>query len=297
MVMTKVAVLALLVSGCGEADPQVLFAGDASSQTDTAATDTAIETSAKPPCKRGMAYGNDSVADLTAISKGISWWYNWSPAPDNDAVAGAFAGLGLEFVPMVWGKDFKPADIEAKVVKTSTHLLGFNEPNFGSQANLTPAEAAALWPQVQQIADAKGLKLVSPALNYCGGSCNVTDPYVWLDQFFTACTGCRIDAIAVHWYACTQSALTGYLTKFETKFGKPLWLTEFSCLDASDRSEMVQQAYMKDALGVLEADPMVERYAWFTGRSTNTPTVNLLGADGALTMLGETYVGFPEGCR
>lgn len=247
-------------------------------------------------CKRGMAYGHDSVADLGALSKGIGWWYNWSAAPDDATVAAAFGGLGLEFVPMIWGqKSF--AGLPAQVPAGTRYLLGFNEPNFGSQANLTPSQAAALWPQVEQYAKQHGLATVSPAVNYCGSPCNVTNPFDWLDQFFAACTGCQVDYIAMHWYACTPSALTNYLSTFESKYQQPLWLTEFSCLDASDTSEPVQEAYMKQALAILEADPRVFRYAWFTGRSTNTPSVSLLGADGALTPLGQTYVGFAGACK
>jgi hypothetical protein len=31
------------------------------------------------------------------------------------------------------------------------------------------------------------------------------------------------------------------------------------------------------------------RYAWFSGRTTAIPNVNLLGADGQLTELGQLY--------
>ncbi|CAN0554626.1 unnamed protein product, partial [Ectocarpus sp. 8 AP-2014] len=54
---------------------------------------------------------------------------------------------------------------------TSPYLLGFNEPNYGEQANLTPQEAADLWPQVRQQADDLGMELVSPAVNFCYGNC------------------------------------------------------------------------------------------------------------------------------
>lgn len=247
------------------------------------------------PCKRGMAYGYNSVADLTALSPGVSWWYNWALHPD-DSLGASHAGLGIEFVPMVWGQKSLP-DIAKEVPSDARYLLGFNEPNFGQQANLTPKEAAAAWPEVEQFAKAHNLTLVSPAVNYCGGSCNVTDPFDWLDQFFAACPSCKVDAVAMHWYACTKDALNFYVDKFKSKYTQPLWLTEFSCLDASDTSVAVQEAYMKDALAILEAEPRVARYAWFTGRSDNTPSLNLLGADGQLTPLGQQYVSHPQSCK
>ena len=53
--------------------------------------------------KRGIAYGYHSKADLLALKPGLSWWYNWSPEPDTDLRAD-YQSLGVEFVPMVWGK-------------------------------------------------------------------------------------------------------------------------------------------------------------------------------------------------
>ena len=94
----------------------------------------------------------------------------------------------------------------------STHLLGFNEPNHQQQANLQPEEAAALWPQLQQVwplpgstllrpqgrgavqaADKHGLLLGTPAAAPCGAACVLPDPFLWWDRFFTACGGCRFD--------------------------------------------------------------------------------------------------------
>src|SRR5262249_27495498 len=154
----------------------------------------------------------------------------------------------------------------ATIPAGARYLLTFNEPNFGSQSNLTPAAAAALWPKIEDLATRRGLKIVSPALNFCGGSCNETDPFVWLDHFFAACTGCRVDYVAMHWYACSGSALTWYLEKYKTKYTQPLWLTEFSCLDNATISDTLEAQYLHDALTLLEADPRVFRYSWFTGR-------------------------------
>lgn len=289
------------LTSCGTSSMDVLRTGtggssssSSSSSTGSTGSSTGTGGGAAASCKRGLAYGYNSVADLTALSQGIGWWYNWAAQPDSTAVAAAHAGLGVEYVPMVWGQK-SLADFPTQVPADARYLLGFNEPNFGSQANLTPAQAAALWPQLQSFADAHGLALVSPAVNYCGSPCNVANPFDWLDQFFAACTGCRVDYIAMHAYMCT--GLASYLQQFEQKYTQPLWLTEFSCLDGSDTSEPAQEAYMDTTLALLEADPRVFRYAWFTGRSTGTPSLDLLGSDGTLTPLGQKYVSFPEACK
>jgi hypothetical protein len=49
-------------------------------------------------------------------------------------------------------------------------------------------------------------------------------------------------------------------------------------------------------LTYLESEPAVVRYAWFTGRFDQTPTIDLLGADGQLTDLGTQYVTAPGAC-
>jgi hypothetical protein len=246
--------------------------------------------------KRGIAYGDNTKADLAALSAGIGWWYNWSASPDATLGTTDYAALGVEFVPMIWGGSFNTTTLATQVPAGAKYLLTFNEPNFGAQSNLTPTQAAALWPQIEAFATAHDLKIVSPALNYCGGSCNETNPFTWLDDFFAACAGCRVDYVAAHWYACSTSALTGYLGEYESKYTQPIWLTEFSCLDGSlPATDANEEQYMTEALAVLEADPRIFRYSWFTGRSTGSPAISVLGGDaGTLTALGQSYVTLPQ---
>ena len=289
-----VVVLALAF-GCGSHNDRA--AGDAASIG--GANDGSIASgdgggSGGAACKRGLAYSASSLADLQALSPGVSWFYNWALAPD-PGVAATYDQAGFAYMPMIWGSA-SVGGADAALTASEQYLLTFNEPDFFAQSNLTPQQAAALWPQIEQIASAHGLAIVSPALNYCGGGCNETSPFDWFDAFFAACTGCKVDALAVHWYACTKDALTGYITQMK-QYGLPIWLTEFSCLDGSDTSLPTEQAYMTDALAYLESEPAVVRYSWFTGRFPQTPTIDLLGSDGELTALGEQYVSAPASCR
>jgi hypothetical protein len=286
-------------AGSGTAGTGTTTGAAGATSTGTAGVTGAAGTGSLPPvmtphCKRGEAYGSNSLADLTALSKGISWWYNWSTSPDK-GVATTFQQTGVEFVPMVWGIKGglpDPATIEKQIPKGAKYILGFNEPNFASQSNIPAAQAASLWPRIMQIAKDLNLKIGSPAPNYCAGACNDTDPIHYLDTFFAACTGCQVDFIAAHWYACDGPALTHYLGLLK-KYGKPIWLTEFSCMDAGDHSVAGEEAYMKTALQILENDPMIFRYSWFTGRWTNPAGVSLLAGDGQLTELGNQYITTP----
>jgi hypothetical protein len=233
---------------------------------------------------------------LTSPSAGVRWWYNWAKTPDG-GVASSYQGLGVEYVPMIWGSNFI-SGAASQIPKGSKYLLTFNEPNFGSQSNLTPEQAAALWPQIEQIANSFNppLKIVSPSPNYCGGSCNETNPFTWFDKFFAACPNCRVDYIAVHWYACTLSALKSHITNAK-KYGKPIWLTEFSCLD-SPGDAAGEKTYMDQAVPYLESEPAVFRYAWFTGRDGAAGREALLGSgSGTLTPLGQDYVSLAPACR
>ena len=126
----------------------------------------------------------------------------------------------------------------ADVPTGSKHLLGFNEPNFKEQANLSPESAARGWRHVQWVADQRGLGLVGPATNFCdptpgvmhAGACieaidgRTMLGLAWLETFYDACTAkgaagfdCRIDHQAVHAYGCTE--VTSMIDRMKRKAG------------------------------------------------------------------------------
>ena len=251
-------------------------------------------------CKRGIAYGHHSDADMDALKSSVSWWYDWADQPDVDQRDGSYRADGVEFVPMIWGGTFDVNTAIGHIESDAEWLLGFNEPNFGSQSNLSASQAAALWPKVEQIADARDLRIVSPAVNFCGGNCQDTNPFDYLDDFFAACNGCRVDAVAFHIYVgCAGQGgnqaqwLINHVETYKQRFSQPLWLTEFACDDATSFADQI--AFMQDAVAYLENEPRIQRYAWFSGRFAGIPYVDLLGADGQLTALGQAYVDAPAG--
>jgi hypothetical protein len=190
-------------------------------------------------------------------------------------------------------------DLNITVYGHSKHLFAFNEPNFHSQANVLPKAAAQMWPKLEAIAKAKGLKLGSPAASACGPTpekecyAGVWDPRPWFDDFFGNCTGCKVDFLATHIYTCDINELTTYLTSLR-KYNLPIWLTEFAC-PAAGQPPSFEMNFMKQALALLDNDPHIERYAWFGTRLDPTdgwlgPQVDLLDNQGcALTDLGKFY--------
>lgn len=240
-------------------------------------------------CKRGLAWPGRSVS-ASEISPALSWWYNWGLQTDDQDSA-------PEFVPMVWGGEPNAGEISPQISEAARFLLGFNEPNFFEQADISAQNAAARWPTLEQIANEHDLFLVSPAVNFCGndeektGPCHDTNPFDYLEDFFAACVGCRVDYVAVHWYNCDTDSLKWYLGEFK-RFGRPIWLTEFACAYGGDTSAAGQEAYMRAAIPVLEADPDVFRYAWFS--ADPIPEARLLNEDGTPTDLGRVYASLPH---
>ena len=249
--------------------------------------------------KRGVAFSFTQVTDLPLMSPYISWDYNWGNTPSNDA-AMWFDANEMDFCPMCWNGNYSTDKIRAFVAAhpNTKYLLAFNEPNLTDQANMTPSKAAELWPPVVALAKELNLKLVSPAMNY-GTLAGYSDPIKWLDEFFAQPNVDINDiyAISIHCYMSSASAVQGYVEKFE-KYNKPIWMTEFCAWDPVPGSVTTQMDYMCAVLNYLEANPKVERYAWFIPRSGNKvdspPYMQLLTHDypAELTELGKMYCYF-----
>ena len=240
-------------------------------------------------CKRGIAWPGKSLTNAE-VSSQLTWWYTWGLSMQS-------VGAGLEFVPMISGGGTDVANDNKAIRPDAKFLLGYNEPNFFAQANLSAAQAAADWPTVQAVAKAHNLKIVSPAVNYCGddktktGPCHDTNPAHYLQTFFAACANCQVDYVAVHWYNCDGASLKSYLDMFK-QFNRPIWLTEFACAYGGDTSVAGQEKYMREAIPILEGRTDVFRYAWFSGDPI--PNARLLNADSSPTDLGKIYLSLPH---
>lgn len=219
-----------------------------------------------------------------------SWYYNWAVTPS--CVAGVSS---VEFVPMVWSAGSLP--LPAKLAGTSEWLLGFNEPNYANQAHMSPAQAASLWPQLE----ATGRRLVGPAVADCGqglgGQCTYS-ALDWYRQFLGNCTGCRIDAVALHLYYCSAQDQINKLTALYELTLRPVWLTEFACDAPTDSSQPT--TFASQLLPRLEASNIVQRYSWFISYCAGCGAGDLLydsllqdeSGQGHLTQVGVYYSAF-----
>ncbi|HSY22144.1 MAG TPA: glycosyl hydrolase [Polyangiaceae bacterium] len=274
----------------GPADASTAKPEDASASHDAAA----VHADATVPAGDGGAApykgvgGNSDCQYLPAL--GVTWNYNWEATP---------GCTQAPFVPMVWGKgaELTAAGITKEVATAVSsgyaYVLGFNEPDNSSQSNIDVDTAISLWPSFNN----PSILIGSPATQ--GNSTGMTWFTSFMDKVNGDTTGTlRVDFIAAHWYgwnsgSCDSKAsnLESYLKQIEAIPGnRPIWLTEWGCLNDSNPSEAVVQAFYEGALTMFANHPRLVRYGWYQWE-TNNELVNDDG--GGLTSLGETFAMEP----
>lgn len=87
-------------------------------------------------------------------------------------------GASIQAYLMQWGK-WGIEDLIKSINPGTKHLLGMNEPGHQQQSNLSPTEAAALWPIMEQVASSMGLRLGTPSPAPCGAQCVRSNPFQW----------------------------------------------------------------------------------------------------------------------
>lgn len=224
------------------------------------------------------------------------WYYNWG--------LGSTSQPNYEYVPMAWGAGgASPASINQMInKKKTTHALGFNESDncngeSGQFNNLCqPAVAVAYYENLMSM----GLRLGTPAPRENG-------PTTWLLEFARIAKekNVRFDFVAVHWYDWGSNPATSpnasaqqifnrfktYLDNVYNIYKLPIWVTEFNA--NPNRTNSIQEDFLKLALPYLDTLRYVERYAYFQPNPANSQnpveTANYLNADGSLTNIGELY--------
>ncbi|KAL8397814.1 hypothetical protein RB594_004499 [Gaeumannomyces avenae] len=232
--------------------------------------------------KRGLSYNEASLtAPFLGSGNKLSWAYNWGQRPDGLSAA------GIDYVPMLWG----PIDMHTSTWKKNAEdalnkgaksLLSFNECDFPSQCNKSPAEAAAA--HIQWMNPYAGrASISSPAITNSNIAGQGLD---WLRAWVQACNGqCKFDFCAAHWYSPPNPAdLLGHLDKVhEICQGKPVWLTEFAPI-SGDKAK-----FLADVMKELDTNPKysyVQRYAYFMAGVGDD---KLMSSASALNTVGQTF--------
>ncbi|KAI0513175.1 glycosyl hydrolase catalytic core-domain-containing protein [Xylaria bambusicola] len=233
--------------------------------------------------KRGLAFNDASlVQEFLTLGGQASWAYNWGSSS-------ASLPEGVTFYPMLWspapdhsnGWDGFAADA---ISKGADALLSFNEPDIASQANMSPADAAAGHIQWMNPYSGKA-RISTPAIS---SSANANQGIDWLKQFFNACNGqCAFDFCAAHWYGPGGADGAGLFLQHlkdvnEACDGKPVWVTEFAAEGAG------VDEFMTTVVESLESEEFsfVEKYSYFfaaVGQLFTSPT--------ELSSFGKIYAG------
>lgn len=230
--------------------------------------------------KKGLSY---NIASLTnAFSgKGISWAYNWAAGPDGTLPS------GVEFVPMLWGQQSVSAWAKAAasaIASGSKHVLSFNEPDLGEQANMDPATAAKL--HIESMNPLAGQVQIGSVAITNGAGTNPLMGIDYLNAWFKECGGqCKVDFVAFHWYDSASNF--AYFKKHvqdvidtaaANGVGK-VWLTEFG----ASGSDSDVASFISQAVEFLDSTPAVERYAYFMVQD------GILVNGNGLSSLGSAY--------
>lgn len=240
------------------------------------------------PNYRGVGSTYNQCDDVKRI--GGSWYYSWRREPT--------ICKDVEAVPMLWDE----ASVDKEIGGNSDWLLGFNEPDLPTQANITPTLAAELWHEIERVYPDK--RLVSPSVL----------SLAWLNEWYGACRvlygrAPRLDAIAVHCYGAWTAA-GGAMTCIDT-LGRfvdwakahdvpEVWITEYAFLPCWSEGEPGSIEFMDAMQTYFKSEPAITRHAWFQlsyegreswswGSHCNTSLIDF--KSGELTPLGVAYRG------
>ncbi|KAI2679737.1 CAZyme family GH128 [Penicillium psychrosexuale] len=233
--------------------------------------------------KRGAAYNDVSTVSALANAGTISWAYNW---------AGDLSGSlpsGVEFVPMLWGQNMFggwATAIQTALSSGSTYILGFNEPDMTSQANMSPSDAASYY-QTYITPWSGQAKLISPAVT---SSTTAGMGLDWFESFIGSCTSCGITGLAVHWYGDTADDFKSFVTQAASAASSnnlsELWITEFALnADVNGSADpAATAAFLNEVIPWLDQQSAVTRYSYFMCAE------NYLLSGSTLNLAGKAYV-------
>lgn len=219
--------------------------------------------------KKGWAGGDAKWHKLF----GASWYYTWSPKTRPSKAA--------EFVPMMKGEWSLKETGAIRAMGGISHLLAFNEPERKSQGNVSVERALELWPQLSALAEAKKLRLGSPAPSSDAGGMK------WLDRFMEGAKRrkLKVDFVAVHYYRSRDAGeFESFVKGLDRSYRLPIWITEFNGWSGPEGDHY---SFLKKALSFLERSKAVERYAYFEPGAGKEHS--LFSKAGGLSRMGELY--------
>jgi autotransporter-associated beta strand protein len=227
--------------------------------------------------KKGTA-GDPGIAWLNLL-----WWYNWnissSSSPDLEYVA----IRQTQYWPGL-GQNWQSLGINT--------ILGYNEPDNASQADMSVSTGISAWGDVLST----GLRVGSPATTDGGRSS-------WLYPFVQQAdaAGLRVDFVAIHYYWAWNPAdpngaanqMYNFLLDIWNNTHRPIWITEWNNgANWTDNNPYPPPTYAQEQaciaamVEMLESTPFVERYALYNWVED---VRSLITSSNTVTPAGTTY--------
>ncbi|KJA26197.1 glycoside hydrolase family 128 protein [Hypholoma sublateritium FD-334 SS-4] len=265
---------------------QAASASAAHATPDSDASQQALSATYIPNSIKAGIAGGDAYPFMESH---IGWWYDWSATPSKPGAPVA--------VPMLWGDGtvdaqdasrFKAfAKLTSSAAAAPRFVLGYEEPDCPSgagSAGMSVADGVATWQAHVAPLRARGTKLGSPSM------CKQADE-TWLAQFAEAITT-PWDFTAVHINKNSLAGVQKDIAHYK-KYGKPIWVTEFACVDdvngftpCTDQGEI--NAFINAVVPYFERTPDVYAYAYSNGLGLGDVWPLMDG--GALSESGKTYL-------
>jgi hypothetical protein len=225
--------------------------------------------------KKGMGWSiNSPIRALRG-----SWFYNWGPST-TEGVA------DIEYVPCKWTA-WNDVDSQWQTIlnnNTSSHLLGFNEPDGETQANMSLELMLRRWPKMLE----SGMRLGSPAM-----ASDLNLLYAFMDKCDEL--NYRVDFVAMHDYGeGTAQAFYNKCKAIHDRTGRPIWIKEFNFGGTwtSGKPTYAQSAArIKEIIERYDKEGIIERYAIFNfdEEDQNRAVFYNPVADLKITPLGVAY--------
>lgn len=167
----------------------------------------------------------------------MGWLYSWDATPATGGTSTSdFIPEAIKFYPMLWGnsgdrisnwKKYVLNDRSAKQ-NSAKVAMGPNEVNQGGQASMSEGDACNLFRQyIVPLKDQDGWSIIGASTN---GAPQGID---WMKNFKSQCADVwnKIDADSLHFYGTDPSKAIDYFKQWHDTFGKPVFITETSCMN------------------------------------------------------------------
>ncbi len=254
--------------------------------------------------KRGLAANSLSAADFQALAPGVSWYYTWGATP-----LAKPADVTMDFIPMAWnGSSSFQTSISSYLAAGNRpwRVFALNEPNFNTQANMTPSNAAITFEQVKAICDPYNIPVIAPHMaigTAANQSITAYDPIMgsnytytfqepYINAFLYYCGAATPAGVSSHSYG-GYGEVTWLLSMMHTDYPtQTVWMTEFDANGATNDAAVL--ADLIPSVDYCERMPWVEGYSWFMARiSGDTHNSIFTTSSGILTAAGQAYVQMP----